>query len=129
MNRSEFEIKLNEVYRGAVKPLTNYVNKRAVLCFKCSDCGLVFFGKPSHIVGKDYQRHCCHKPYGNAYGERTSSVSSIRTKKSKKGKKDNFNLDQLNKMVWEDYTFQQIATELKVNPKIIMEYFKKEGLI
>jgi hypothetical protein len=128
MNRSEFETKLNEVYSGAVKPLTNYVNEIAVLCLKCSDCGLVFFGKPSHLVGKDYQRHSCHKPYGNAYGERTSSVSSIRTTKKVK-KKNKFDLDQLNKMVWEDYTYQQIASELKINPVIIKDYFEKEGLI
>lgn len=55
MNRLEFETKLNKAYNGAVKPLKSYINKNAVMCFKCSDCGLMFFGKPSYVVGKDHQ--------------------------------------------------------------------------
>lgn len=55
MNRLEFETKLNKAYNGAVKPLKSYINKNAVMCFKCSDYGLMFFGKPSYVVGKDHQ--------------------------------------------------------------------------
>jgi hypothetical protein len=128
MNRSEFDAKLHEIYSGTVKPLNNYINERATICFKCTSCGLKFFGKPTHIVGKGHQRHCCHKPYGNAYGERTGNVSTV--KNTKKAKKDGkLEIDLVNKMIWEDYTYQQIAQELQVNPKIIKDHFISEGLI
>jgi ribosomal protein L44E len=52
MNRLEFETKLNEVYGGSVAPVTAYINNRATLVFQCSKCGVKFFGKPSHMVGK-----------------------------------------------------------------------------
>ena len=126
MNKVEFEARLNGVYDGAVKSLNRYLNKRATLCFHCSNCGLKFFGKPMYMVGKDSQRHSCNKPYGTANGERFSSVSAVNTKPTKKEKLD---IDQLNQMVWDDYTYQQIAQELQVYPKIIKDYFKEEGLI
>jgi len=126
MNRIEFETKLNEAYNGAVKPLNKYVSKQVVLCFKCSDCGLVFFGKPSHMVGKEHQQHKCNYPYGDKNGERLSSVGF---KKKPTKKKESFNIDQLNEMIWNDYTWQQIASELKVNPILVKDYFEKEGLI
>lgn len=126
MNRSEFEARLKKTYKGAVQSLNKYVNNHATLCFKCSDCGLVFFGKPIHMIGKEYQQHKCNYPYGDKNGERLSSVGF---KKKPTKKKESFNIDQLNKMIWEDYTWQQIASELKINPVIVKDYFEKEGLI
>lgn len=127
MNSLEFEAMLNEVYDGAVKVSASnkYVNERTALRFNCSSCGVTFFGKPPYMVGQDHQRHHCHKPYGNAEGTRNGYVSTIR--KTKKGK--NLDLALLDKMVWEDYTFQQIAQEFQVNPLIIKDYFKAEGLL
>lgn len=125
MNRSEFETKLNEVYSGAVKPLNRYVNKHATLCFHCESCGLKFFGKPSQMVGKDHQQHLCNMPYGDKNGERLGRVGA----RNKTKKKETLNIEHLNKMIWEDYTYQQIASELKINPDIVKDYFKQEGLI
>jgi hypothetical protein len=50
MNRSEFEAKLNEIYSGTVKPLNNYINEHATLCFECEKCGLIFFGKGLGLI-------------------------------------------------------------------------------
>lgn len=129
MNQLEFETRLNEVYKGAVKPLNRYVSKYAVLCFKCESCGLVFFGRPSSMVGKESQRHLCNFPYGDKHGARTSHVNNARQNKTKKKKKESFNIDQLNEMVWNDHSPHEIAQKLQVNPKIIKDYFKDEGLI
>ncbi|MGD7091221.1 hypothetical protein ACQCTA_00785 [Bacillus subtilis] len=74
MNRSEFEAKLNKTYDGAVRPLNSSINQRATVCFKCEKCGLVYFGKPFHMVGKDHQRHVCGVPYGDKNGERLQHV-------------------------------------------------------
>ncbi|XJZ28616.1 adenylate kinase [Bacillota bacterium Lsc_1132] len=127
MNRSEFEAKLNEVYSGTVKPLSSYINKNATLCFKCEQCSLKFFGKPIHIVGKEHQRHECGMPYGDRYGERLTKVSVKHNRNKKKGSV--IKSDEFNRMVWEDYSYQQIAHELQVNPNIVKDYFIEEGLI
>jgi hypothetical protein len=56
-----------------------------------------------------------------------ATVSSVH--KHKKGKQSESVVDRVNEMVWEDYTYQQVVQELKVNPKIIKDYFISEGLI
>ncbi|OZT14407.1 adenylate kinase [Priestia aryabhattai] len=136
MNQIDFETKLNALYGGAVRISNSnrYLNKHTTLRFICSDCGATFFGKPSYMVGKDHQQHVCNKPYGTANGKRTSSVSAIkgsnpRRSKKKKDKGTKIDMELLNKMIWEDYTYQQIASELKINPNIVRNYFKSEGLI
>ncbi|TKC18176.1 adenylate kinase [Robertmurraya kyonggiensis] len=125
MNRLEFETKLNEFYKGAVKPLTPYYNKHAVMVFCCTDCQYTFFGKAGHIVGKQHQRHACGLPYSDQNGERLKSVS----KRHRIKKKETFKIDDLYKMIWNDYGYKEIAQELRVNPIIIKDYFKSEGLI
>ncbi|MEY9865373.1 hypothetical protein ABIE66_000752 [Peribacillus sp. B2I2] len=60
MNRSEFEAKLNKANDGAMKPLNSYINVRSTFCFHCTKCGKKFFGKPSHMVGKEHQVHICN---------------------------------------------------------------------
>ncbi|WP_239421745.1 adenylate kinase [Bacillus sp. CGMCC 1.16541] len=126
MNRKQFEAKLNDNYSGAVTPLTNYINERAVMVFQCKECQLKFFGKPSHMVGKEHQRHLCHHPYGDRNGTR---VQHIIGKHKVKKKQQPVNLEQLNEMIWNDYSYKQIAEKLTVNPKLIKDYFKSEGLI
>ena len=130
LNKVEFEAKLNEVYDGAVKPLNPYLNERAIICFHCTACGLKFFNKPIYMVGRESQRHVCSMPYGDSRGLRLGVVPK-RGDSHGKGKKkyDNIDIDLLNKMVWEDYTYQQIAKEFQVKPLIIQDHFKAEGLI
>lgn len=119
---------LDKVYGGTVTALTHYVNNHSSMTFKCSECGLIFFNKAGHMVGKNAnQRHRCHKPYGTIYGGRSSGVSFTNTK-SKKNKAP-LDIAELDRMVFEDYTYRQIAKELQVNPKIIKWYFIKEGLL
>ncbi|MEX6700191.1 adenylate kinase [Peribacillus frigoritolerans] len=124
-----FQKELDKVYGGTVKPLTSYVNERATLVFHCSGCGINFFGRPSYMVGENAnQRHRCHRPYGTTHGKSTSSSVSAVSTRSKK-KKASLDIAELDRMVWEDYSYQQIAKELQVNPKIIKDYFIREGLI
>jgi hypothetical protein len=120
---------LDRVYRGTVTTLTHYVNNHVSMSFKCHSCGLVFFGKASHMISdKEHQRHECGKVYGTVFGERHVSVSAIKSKR--KGKNLSKQREQhFYEMIWEDYSTLEIASKLKVNPNIIKEYFIKEGLL
>lgn len=129
MNRLEFETKLYAVYGGTVTPLTSYVNECAVMVFQCTECNYKFFGKAVYMVGKKHQLHKCHKPYGDKNGERLDRVSSVNKVRKSKKKDQQAILAKINSLIWNDYTYQQIAQELKVNPNIIKDYFKSEGLI
>lgn len=129
MDKEQFETKLNEVYGGTVMPLTAYVNERAVMVFRCSQCGYTFFGKPSYMVSKEHQHHACHKPYGDKNGERLEKVSSIHKPRKTSVKQQRHTLDKVNSMIRNDCTYRVIAQELKVNPEILKDYFKSEGLI
>lgn len=126
-----YQQRLDKVYNSAVVALNDYINPKAVIVHKCTDCGLVFFGKPSHMVGKEHQRHSCNLPYGTASGERKATVSTIKDGKAKRSKMKNKEIDMelLNKMIWEDYSYKKIASELNINPNIVRDYFKSEGLI
>lgn len=129
MNRSEFEARLKVTYDGAIIPLNAYTNENAVACFKCNKCGLVFFGKASHLVGKEHQQHRCRLPYGDRNGTRKAHVKGVYKTKKKSARQQQAILDNFNSMVWNDFTYQQIAQELKVNPLIIKDHFEREGLI
>lgn len=126
MNRQEFIAMINSIYKGTVTPLTAYVNERAVMVFKCSKCGVTFFGKPSHMVGMEHQKHICHLPYGDRLGQRLERVS---TKNKRRAKKDKNRGNEFYRMVIEDYTPQEIAKELDMPLHMVMDYFKSEGLI
>lgn len=124
--KAMYQYRLDKVYKGSVVALSDYINPNAVIVHKCTDCGLVFFGKPSHMVGKEHQQHNCNMPYGDRLGFRLQKVSSGK-KFHKKSKKDVG--DKFSKMVWEDYTPQEIAKELGIPYKMVLDYFKDEGLI
>lgn len=118
---------LDKAYNGAVTPLSTYLNERATMLFFCEKCGTEFFNRAGYMVGKDSQRHVCTLPYGDFYGNRLSHVSS---KHHKKKKKDSVNVgDRLYQMILEDYTYQEISKELGLNPALIKNHFKEEGLI
>jgi hypothetical protein len=124
-----FQKELDKVYGGTVTALTHYLNNNSSMTFKCSACGVIFFNKAGHMVGENAnQRHRCHKPYGTTHGKSTSFGVSAVSIKSKK-KKASLDIAELDRMVWEDYSYQEIAKELQVNPKIIKNYFIEEGLL
>ena len=127
MNKAEYETKLKEIYNGAVKPLNTYLNEHSSMLFHCDKCGVDFFGKAGHMVGKKHYRHACGMPYGNLFGERLLNVGGRHTKRKTSNAK--IDLELFKNLVWDDYTPQQVAQKLKVNPNIIIDYFKKEGLI
>jgi hypothetical protein len=126
MTREEFEANLNRTYNGAVKAKGKYLNERATLLFYCEKCNVQFYNKPSFMLGKDHQKHLCSMPYSDRSGERTFHVS--RKQNPRKKKTEDIG-GKITKMILEDYTYQQIAKELQVNPTIIKDHFKKEGLI
>lgn len=120
---------LDRVYGGTITALSHYNTSHCSMSFKCNSCGLVFFGKARHMISdKEHQRHECGKVYGTVYGERYLSVSSIKTRRKVKNLSKQRE-QQFYEMIWNDYSPQEIAQELKVNPNIIKEYFIKEGLI
>ncbi|MCU5203397.1 hypothetical protein, partial [Bacillus paranthracis] len=73
----------------------------------------------------------CTMPYGYRTGERLNKVghSKITPQKQKKKVDPEKVEKRVYEMIIEIYTPQQIATDLKVNPTIIKDHFKAEGLI
>lgn len=127
-----FQKELDKVYNGTVTALTHYVNDSCSMTFKCNDCGLIFFGKAGHIISdKEHQRHVCGMPYSTIYGERYASVSAVKPNiKTKGGKKQAKKQAELfDQLIWQDYSYKEIAKELQVNPKMVKDYFISEGLI
>lgn len=129
-----FESKLNSIYKGAVTPVTAYLNAHSTMVFKCSDCGVSFFGKGSHMLGKEHQRHVCNMPYGDYHGLRLATVpkrgDGVTRSRGKKKPKENGKkrAELFHEMIWNDHTPQEIAKTLQVNPAIIKNYFEREGL-
>jgi len=118
---------LYKAYNGTVTPLNTYLNERATMLFFCKKCETEFFNRGDYMVGKDSRRHVCTLPYADQYGTRLSHVSTVHYKRKKK-KSVNVG-DQLYQMILEDYTYQQIAKELGLNPVLVKDHFQKEGLI
>lgn len=56
-------------------------------------------------------------------------LDHINKYKPREKKKNTVVFNNFHQMIWDDYTPQEIAKELKVNPNIIKEYFVTEGLI
>ncbi|CAI8951645.1 exported hypothetical protein [Priestia megaterium] len=50
---------LNRVYGGSVVPLERYINAKATLIHKCTECNKEFYGKPGWLVTKENQKHVC----------------------------------------------------------------------
>jgi hypothetical protein len=127
MNKLEFEAKLNIMYYGAVTPMTRYLNERCSMLFHCNKCGVNFWGKDSHIVGKDHQKHICTMPYGDFHGELLGSVGFRPTRQNKKKSEDKGK--KFYEMVINDYTPKEIAKELDIPLHFVKDYFNDEGLI
>lgn len=121
---------LNKKYNGRVSAKEQYINPNATLVHHCKICVSDFYGKPSHMLGKDHQKHICTMPYGDKFGNRFTHVSTFFRNNSKK-KKVNSDIvaKRFNEMIFNDYTYQEIAKELDLTPELVKEYFKAEGLI
>jgi NACalpha-BTF3-like transcription factor len=122
----EYQALLDKRYpEGRIKPIEKYINNHSSILHHCNKCGQDFFGKPIYMLGEDHQKHVCTMPYGDKDGERLEKVGG----RYKSKKKNTLNADQFYNMVWNDYTYKEIAKKLQVNPDIIEYYFKEEGLI
>jgi hypothetical protein len=123
----EYQALLDKRYsKGRIQPIEKYINNHSSILHHCNKYGIEFYGKPVYMLGEDHQKHVCTMPYGDREGERLSSVSG---KQKPRKKKNTLNVDQFYSMVWNDYTYKEIAQAFKINPNIIKEYFKAEGLI
>lgn len=56
---------LNKVYGGTIVPLERYINAKATLIHKCTECNKEFYGKPGWLVTMSDQRHICYIDNGN----------------------------------------------------------------
>ncbi|MDQ4485749.1 adenylate kinase, partial [Bacillus cereus] len=123
--------RLNKTYNGTVTPVTRYTNQHATMLFHCDKCGTEFYNKARYMIGKDSQRHICTMPYGDSFGTRLNTVgnSKIASHKRKKQMNPDKMAKRLYEMIIEDYKPHEIAKELQVNPAIIKDHFKAEGLI
>ncbi|MEC2348775.1 hypothetical protein [Bacillus toyonensis] len=70
-------------------------------------------------------------PYGERTGERLNKIGhgKVTPQKQKKKVDPEKVVKRVYEMIIESYTPQQIATKLKVNPTIIKDHFKAEGLV
>jgi len=119
--------KLDSIYSGQIKVLSRYYNDKSIMSVQCESCGLVFFGKINRLAGNDKAyHHKCGRPYSGKNSGGLKNVSS--THKPKKGKQS-VTMDQINELIWKDYNYRQVASTLKINPKIIRDYYMREGLI
>ncbi len=111
--------------------MTRYTNQHATMRFHCGMCGTEFFNKAGYMIGKDHQKHICTMPYGDRFGTRLNKLGNSKLTPQKRKKKVDPEkvAKRVYEMIIEDYTPQQIAMELKVNPTIIKDHFKAEGLI
>lgn len=123
----EYQALLDNRYpEGRIQPIEKYINNHSSILHHCNKCGTDFYGKPVYMLGEDHQKHVCTMPYGDKDGKR---LSSVRGKQTSRKKKNTLNVNQFYSMVWNDYTYKEIAQEFIINPNIIKEYFKAEGLI
>lgn len=131
MDKLEFEARINKTYNGAVTPVTRYTNKNATMLFHCDKCGTEFYNKARYMIGKDHQKHICTMPYGDSFGTRLQQASHGKNAHQKRKKQMNPDkiVKRLYEMIIEDYKPHEIAKELQVNPAIIKDHFKAEGLI
>jgi hypothetical protein len=127
LNKVEFETRLGEVYNGAIKPVTTYINDRATMYFKCEKCGVEFFGKASHMVGKEHQQHKCNYPYGDIRGERLKGVGSRHNhKRNRNNKIDGAKLvAKLDKLLKEGCPYWEIRKQTGVDIQIIKCYAER----
>lgn len=123
MDKVAFETRLKEVSGGTITPVTAYINQRATMVFHCSKCGVKFFGKPSHIIGEEHQRHECAMPYGTFLGERCKQVSSLHKKKAKH-KRSNIKqtVQLLDQLLKEGLHPKNVARETGLNYKLVLIY-------
>jgi hypothetical protein len=125
-----YQMALDKNYNSTVIAKEKYINERATLLHYCNKCGAEFYGKPSHMLGKDHQKHICAMPYGDSFGIRLAVVGNSKTSpyKSKK-KKSKDKGKKFYEMVINDYTPKEIAKELDIPLRFVEDYFKEEGLI
>lgn len=116
-----YQSKLDKVYNGAVVALNSYVNPNAVLAHKCHDCGLVFFNAPKCMLGPEYQRHVCNKPYGDKDGVRLSRPRYDKRLTKKKGKETDV-LKEIDKLLEQGLSISVIAGKVKLNKQVIQFY-------
>ncbi len=113
----EYQKALDAIYQGKVKPYDRYINPNATLVHRCSQCKSKFYARPSWLID-GVQPHVCYKPPA---GGKSGNV------KLKKVKDTTW--DEFQQMVWNDYTYREIAKKMGVNREIIEDYFRTEGLI
>lgn len=128
-NHLIYQKALSEKYNGKVTSKEKYLNPRAVILHFCNSCDTEFYGRPTNMLGENYERHNCSMPYGDSRGRQFLSVSTISKHKSKKKRKDEVNTEKFYEMVINDYTPQEISKELDISVALVKDYFKTEGLI
>ncbi|OJH18924.1 hypothetical protein BLX88_10925 [Bacillus obstructivus] len=108
--------------------MESYINPCASLIHYCKRCGVEFYGKPSHMLGKDSQKHLCTLPYGDCHGERLSRVKRNYISKGKKNKnadKQGTELaNKLDELINQGLSTLIIRQQTGVEPRII-EYYKQ----
>ncbi|MCT1905263.1 hypothetical protein [Oceanobacillus sojae] len=122
-----YQGELNVKYDDNVTVLERYISPQASLLHRCDKCGTTFYGKPSHMLGRDYEKHLCGVAYGATDRTRTAYTSGYNKTKIKDTSKQREK--KFKEMIRNGYYYKQIASELKVYPKIIKDYFISEGLI
>jgi len=116
----EYQTELDGLFDRKILVVERFINKNASLIHFCQDCKNRFYAKPKWMLN-GVQPHVC-------FSTNTTYSPKKATPKIKKKGKD-VTWDQFQQLVSDGLTPQQIAKELKVNPELIRNWFKSEGLI
>lgn len=125
-----YQSKLNEIYGGSVSVLKGHTTNpnASILCY-CRDCCTEFYGKVGHIIGDELQRHVCGMVYGGKGDMERSQYVGGKHQRQQSPKSKPFDEVLFYEMVWNDYSYSEIASKLKIQRDLVKMYFQREGLI
>lgn len=112
----EYQVLLDNRYKGTVKPIERFVNFNASILHYCSDCRKEWYSKPLWLLTSANQEHIC--------GVDTSRVNpkNIRKKLTTDDKL------QMYKMAEQGISKTKIANHFGISRPTVISHLKKAGL-
>ncbi|MGM0887184.1 MAG: hypothetical protein ACQEW5_09480 [Bacillota bacterium] len=124
LENQAYQVQLDQVYGGKVRPIERFINQNATLIHSCSECSKEFYAKPRWLI-KD-QSHDCKSTSGisskkrdNRYEKKAKKVHGESSKK--KGASLANKLDDL---IQQGLNPRQIRAKTGVDIQIV-EYYKE----
>lgn len=116
MENKEYQVLLDNRYKGTVKPIERFVNFNASILHYCSDCRKEWYSKPLWLLTSANQEHIC--------GVDTSRVNpgNVRKKLTTNDKL------QMYKMAEQGISKTKIANHFGISRPTVISHLRKAGL-